>query len=140
MYRRSEHEYNRQLCQASSLYLSFPSTGWLTSSKKWVLASTKYGIQLSSEVALPRAKLNRRFYNKFPWFAGQRWEFIKEKSKIFKLAFFLGRDLGLFLLFLNLTFFLGQKRVFLLSFLKSFYLYIYIPASGGRSGKIDKHL
>ena len=48
----------------------------------------------------------------------QRWEFIKEWSKILKLPFFLGRDLVFFLFILVkilfLAFYLGQDFVFLL--------------------------
>ena len=50
----------------------------------------------------------------------QRWELIKEKRKILKLAFFLCRDLVFFPFFLNLNFFLGRQLVSFLLFLKSF--------------------
>ena len=61
-----------------------------------------------------------------------RWEYLKEKSKILKLAFFLVRDLVYFLFFLVkilfsfffswiLLFFPGRQRVFFLFLFESFF-------------------
>ena len=56
-----------------------------------------------------------------------RWEFKKEKNKILKLAFLMFEIVVSYFFFfvvfvINLTFFDGRKRVFLLFFLNPFFL------------------